>query len=63
MSAVDDLARAKGLRERVANASRDLERATREAIIAADREGIPKVEIARLAGVTRQTVYDVLRKL
>lgn len=30
------------------------------AIKRADEEGIPKTEIAELAGISRQTVYDIL---
>jgi DNA invertase Pin-like site-specific DNA recombinase len=33
-----------------------------EAVEKAAAEGIPKTEIAKLAGVSRQTIYDILER-
>lgn len=51
-------------RMRRESAARDTEAAaeqTRLAVVAANKAGVPKTEIAELAGVSRQTVYDLLR--
>lgn len=57
-------------RQQLVNAGRKREAAERQADLAqlalieaverAAEESVPKTEIARLAGISRQTVYDIL---